>query len=171
MAAEAPYTGSNAAKILEVLTSATRIEHKIGSAEDARRGNPPRIVWEPSRATYAGANAAERTEMKVAAVRNRIFRVHFYGKDFEEAERLQNLTIGELFNKFSSYAYELGEEDEPQGGDSDHAGFELIQFITLARIPIPAEIRVRVTLTGASASGTVKNPAGTSAPLPTITTP
>ena len=171
MAAERPYAGANASRVLEVLTTATGIEHKIGAAEEARRSKPPRVVWVPGPATYAGPNASSREDMKVAAERARTFEVHFWGKDFEEAERLQDATIRELFNKFSPYAYELGREQDPRGGDAEHAGFELIHEIQLLRIPIPAELRIRTTLLSARAHGTVTNPAGDASEGPDFTAP
>lgn len=171
MAADRPYANANGSKILEVLTTATGFEHKTGLAEEVRRSRPPRVVWVPGPASYGGPNTSSREDMKVAAERARIFKVHFWGKDFEEAERLEDITIRELFNNFSHYAYELGTEEDPEGGDSEHAGILLVLPIKLLRIPIPAELRLRTMLLGATARGTVTTLAGGTSDGPEITTP
>lgn len=153
------YAGSNTAAILDALTKEMGIENRIGAEEDARNGAPPRVVWVPvprGRA-YSGPPTDERADMKVAHLVAASFEVHLWGRDFFGAEELEAKLGAALFNRFSPRAYQLGAGDPRGGGAPGQQGYEFVVGVTLLRIPIAAELRQSVTLTGMTATGTTQS--------------
>lgn len=161
MATPTLYVGSYMAGFLDVLTTETRIENQIGAEEDARNSAPPRVVWvpRPNGRTYSGPPTDERSDMKVAHLCGATFDVHLWGKDYFGAEELETALIAALYNRFPR-CYQLGSGDPRGGASPGQQGYEFVVLVTVLRIPIPAELRPSVTLTGITAPGVVTDPDG-----------
>ncbi|MCC6559643.1 MAG: hypothetical protein IT372_42545 [Polyangiaceae bacterium] len=173
MATPTAFVKSNTAAILDALTAEMGIENAIGAEEDARRSAPRRVTWVPlPKGRQYAAPTQQRADMKVCHVVSATFAVHLWGKDFFDAEQLEQLLVGALFNRLSPNAYELGAGDPLGGDDTSSRGFDLVIPVTLLRIPIAAEVRQRVALTSAMATGSVSNPLGQGAtPAGSVTIP
>jgi hypothetical protein len=156
MATPEKFTSSNVATILTELTTAMKIANSIGNAEAARNTSPPHVTWVPvskGGRSYS-QTAQQRADMKHIHEVAIKFQVHLHGRDYFACEALEILLGKALYDTLSPNAYELladGEESGDQGPTI--SGYEFIVPVRLLRIPLPVEIRQRVTLSSATATG------------------
>ncbi|HSM93377.1 MAG TPA: hypothetical protein VLT47_10875 [Anaeromyxobacteraceae bacterium] len=167
------YLGSNAAAILDALTPAlttafgSPIEVKLGTAEDARTGAPPRCVAvPPERAgrSYSGT-AQQRPDLRIKAVHDVSFRLdfHLWGSSYTQAEQLEVALEQALYNAFSPNAYDLL-PDGDQVGDNSPTGagqtFLFVMPVRFLRVPLPLTTYAPVTLATTTAPGALTDPKG-----------
>jgi hypothetical protein len=173
MTATNGYLGSNAAAIIDTLTVpmsstfGTAIECRLGEAEEARVGAPPRCIWVPPKKgtrKYSGtAQQREDLHLKSSHDVAVLFQVHLWGANYNEAEQLEIALEAALYNTLSGNAYDLGPEAE-QWGDSSPTGqgttFLFVVPVRLLRIPLPVIVYRTTTVTQATANATVTDPLG-----------
>jgi hypothetical protein len=156
------FAASAVAGALEKLTKAMGVENKIGNAEAVRRSAPPRVAWvpDPKGRRRQRVVSQQRRDVKHVHEVEPLFLVHLWGRNYFAAEELERKLERALYDTFSpnAYAYEPGGDgygDDP-GGD----GYAIVVPVRLLKIPLPVEIRQSVTLTGATAAGTLKDAGG-----------
>lgn len=178
MATPEKYAGSNVALVLAAVTTAMRVQNSIGSEESARQGAPGdgRVTWVPvSRGgrTYS-QTAQQHVKYKHVHEVSVKFAVHLFARDYGAAERLEVVFAKALYDTLSPNAYDLNGDGEQFGDEPGLAGYVFAVPVRLLRIPLSVEERRTVTLTSATAIGTLTATDG-SAPTPigtiTVTLP
>jgi|HubBroStandDraft_2_1064218.scaffolds.fasta_scaffold115531_3 hypothetical protein len=173
------YVGSNVDAILQALTPALAasfgapLECRVGSAEEARVGAPPRCVWVPPKKgtrVYTGT-AQMREDLHIKAVHDVavLFHVHLWGASYGQAEQLEIALEAALYNTFSPNAYELGPEGTQEGDNAPTGAGQTFLFVVpvrLLRIPLPVVTYKTVTVTQATALGSVIDGSGNSSAGP-----
>lgn len=156
------YQASNEAAIFARLTKAMGMPLGFGGPEEARREAPPRITWVWKGESHTPDPEQDASDMAVGYEANPLFDVHVWGRDYLDACRLRNLLAAALFNELSPGAYKS--EGAKPGTDDEGLplaqGCEMVISIRLLGVPMPFRRHQQVTLTGASAQGTVTGPAG-----------
>lgn len=176
MATPEKYAGSNVVAILAQLTAAMGVQNSIGTEESARNGAPGngRVTWIPISKggrsySQTAQQHAESKHIHEVAVK---FAVHLYARDYGAAERLEIDFMKALYNELSPNAFELQGDGEQFGDEPGSPGFVFVIPVRLLRIPLPVEIRRRVTLTSATATGELTTSTGAgSTPVGPITVP
>jgi hypothetical protein len=141
-----------------------KIANSIGNAEGSRNTAPPHVTWVPvpkGGRSYS-QTAQQRADMKHIHEVAIKFQVHLHGRDYFACEELEIALERALYITRSRNAYELladGEESGDQGPTT--SGYEFIVPVRLLGIPLLVEIRKTITLTSASAAGSLELNDGT----------
>lgn len=175
------YQGSLPAQVLDQLTTAMGMENRLGAADDARLGAPPRVTWvPPTKGTRRYSETAQqRPDLHIKHVHDvaPLYHVHLWGESYTACEQLEQQLEAALYDVFSPNAYELGPEGEQDGDNSPTGqgrGWVFVVPVRLLRSPLPVARFKPVTLATATARGQVTDPKGnnpTNGPSPSVTIP
>ncbi|MEP7123150.1 MAG: hypothetical protein ABJE95_19635 [Byssovorax sp.] len=165
MATPEKFAGSNVVEILAALTTAMGVQNSIGTEESARNGAPGegRVTWVP---VPKGGRSYSQTSQQHAAYKHVHevavrFTVHLHARDYGAAERLEIAFSKALYDTFSPNAYEILGDGEQFGDVPGVTGYVFALPVRLLKIPLPVEIRKTITLTSASATGSLERIDGT----------
>lgn len=160
------FVNSNLDGVLDAIGTSMGLECRIGAAEDARTGAPPRVVWVPApkAARKYTITAQQRPEAHFKHVHDvaALFSVHLWADSYAAAEDLERRLETALYNVLSPNGYEL--EDGEQVGDSAPTGsgqtWLFVVPVRLLRIPIPVETFVPTKLATITAPLTLRDAIG-----------
>jgi hypothetical protein len=80
------FLGSSPVAVLDKLTATMGIEHKLGTAEEARLGAPPRITWVPPEKGGIGTERAPFAlpDRDVTELQTQAFDVHIFAASYTD---------------------------------------------------------------------------------------
>jgi hypothetical protein len=138
MSTPSSFVLSNEAEILRSLTTQLGLENVIGADEEARHTSPEKIVWvpEPNGRSYQSPPTDESKAGKVIHLVSARYKVHLWGRDYNEVCDLEARLLKGLYTLLSPRNYELG-ACNPIGAETPSTnGYKFEIAVTLRRIPV-----------------------------------